>query len=219
MSPLGDPPLFIGFLKGVDFFWTTRVLALPTLGLVGALLAIFYLLDRISGAAKTWRRPPCTRRSGSTARSISLLIGGVVGAVLLSGIWKPGIAFDIAGTPLELQNLARDVMLVGLALLSIMLTPRAVRDANAFQWEPIAEVAKMFAGIFLTIIPVDRHAARRAGGSRSRASSTWSPTARPGEPRQMMYFWMTGLLSAFLDNAPTYLVFFNLAGGDPAALM
>ena len=109
-------------------------------------------------------------------------------------------------------------MLVGLALLSIMLTPRAVRDANAFQWEPIAEVAKIFAGIFLTIIPVIAmlHAGRAGPLAGVVDLVTDSAT---GQPRQMMYFWMTGLLSAFLDNAPTYLVFFNLAGGDPAALM
>jgi Na+/H+ antiporter NhaD/arsenite permease-like protein len=218
LSPLGDPPLFIGFLKGVDFFWTTRVLALPTLGLVGALLAIFYALD-----SYFWRREVAAPPAVYTPLGIDgafnfALIGGVVGAVLLSGIWKPNIAFDIAGTPLELQNLVRDLVLVGLALTSIALTPRAVRDANAFQWEPIAEVAKIFAGIFLTIIPVIAmlHAGRPGPLAGVVDLVTDSAT---GQPRQIMYFWMTGLLSAFLDNAPTYLVFFNLAGGDPAALM
>jgi Na+/H+ antiporter NhaD/arsenite permease-like protein len=146
------------------------------------------------------------------------LIAGVVGAVLLSGVWKPGIAFDVAGTPLELQNLVRDVALGALALLSLALTPRAVRDANAFKWEPIAEVAKLFAGIFLTIIPVIAMLqAGRAGALAGVVDLVTDSTT--GAPRQLMYFWTTGLLSAFLDNAPTYLVFFNLAGGDPTALM
>ena len=102
-----------------------------------------------------------------------------------------------------------------LALLSLALTPRAVREANAFNWEPIAEVAKLFAGIFLTIIPVIAmlHAGRAGPLAGVVELVTDSAT---GEPRRLMYFWMTGLLSAFLDNAPTYLVFFNLAGGDPA---
>ena len=93
-----------------------------------------------------------------------------------------------------------------------------MREANAFNWEPIAEVAKLFAGIFLTIIPVIAmlHAGRAGPLAGVVDLVTDSAT---GQPRQIMYFWMTGLLSAFLDNAPTYLVFFNLAGGDPAALM
>ena len=218
LSPLGDPPLFIGFLKGVDFFWTTRVLALPTLVLASTLLAIFYVLDRHFWRGENVAPPAAYTPLGIDGAFNFALIAGVVGVVLLSGIWKPGIAFDLAGTPLELQNLVRDIMLVGLALLSITLTPRAVRDANAFQWEPIAEVAKLFAGIFLTIIPVI--AMLHAGRSGPLAGIVDLVTdGATGQPRQIMYFWMTGLLSAFLDNAPTYLVFFNLAGGDPGALM
>ena len=218
LSPLGDPPLFIGFLKGVDFFWTTRVLALPTLALVGALLTIFYVLDRYFWRSENTAPPAVYTPLGIDGAFNFALIAGVVGVVLLSGIWKPGIAFDIAGTPLELQNLVRDVALVALALSSVVLTPRAVREANAFNWEPIAEVAKLFAGIFLTIIPVIAmlHAGRAGPLAGVVDLVTDSAT---GQPRQIMYFWMTGLLSAFLDNAPTYLVFFNLAGGDPAALM
>ncbi len=218
LSPLGDPPLFIGFLKGVDFFWTTRALALPTLLLAGALLAIFYALDR-----RFWRSenttPPATYTPLGVDGAFNFaLIGGVVGAVLLSGVWKPGIVFDVLGTPLELQNLARDVILVALALLSLALTPRAVREANAFTWEPIAEVAKLFAGIFLTIIPAIAMLQAGRGGALAGIVNL-TTNAATGEPRQLMYFWMAGLLSAFLDNAPTYLVFFNLAGGDPSALM
>jgi Na+/H+ antiporter NhaD/arsenite permease-like protein len=218
LSPLGDPPLFIGFLKGVDFFWTTRALALPTLVLAGALLTIFYLLDRHFWRSENVAAPEAYTPLGVDGAFNFTLIGGVVGAVLLSGVWKPGIVFDIVGTRLELQNLVRDVILVALALLSIALTPRAVREANAFTWEPIAEVAKLFAGIFLTIIPVI--AVLQAGSLGTlRGVVDLVTDTTTGQPRQLMYFWMTGLLSAFLDNAPTYLVFFNLAGGDPAALM
>jgi Na+/H+ antiporter NhaD/arsenite permease-like protein len=210
--------LFIGFLKGVDFFWTTRALALPTLVLAGTLLTIFYVLDRHFWRSENAAPPAVYTPLGIDGAFNFTLIAGVVGGVLLSGIWKPGIAFDIAGTPLELQDLVRDLMLVGLALLSIALTPRPVRDANAFQWEPIAEVAKIFAGIFLTIIPVI--AMLHAGRSGPLAAIVDLVTdGATGQPRRMMYFWMTGLLSAFLDNAPTYLVFFNLAGGDATELM
>jgi Na+/H+ antiporter NhaD/arsenite permease-like protein len=218
LSPLGDPPLFIGFLKGIDFFWTTRALAMPTLLLAGALLTIFYALDSYFWRSENTAPPATFTPLGVDGAFNFTLIAGVVAGVLLSGVWKPGIAFDIAGTPLELQNLARDAILVALALLSLALTPRAVREANAFKWEPIAEVAKLFAGIFLTIIPVI--AMLHAGRAGPLAAVVDLVTdSLSGEPRQLMYFWTTGLLSAFLDNAPTYLVFFNLAGGEPQALM
>jgi Na+/H+ antiporter NhaD/arsenite permease-like protein len=218
LTPLGDPPLFIGFLNGVDFFWTTRVLALPTLLLAGALLAIFHALD-----SWLWRREPATPAIHYEPLAIDgaqnfALIAGVVGAVLLSGIWNPGIVFDVLGTPLALQNMVRDGALAALALASLALTPRDVRASNAFSWAPIAEVAKLFAGIFFTIIPL--LAMLQAGRDGALAGMVALVTdSATGEPRQAMYFWMTGLLSALLDNAPTYLVFFNLAGGDAATLM
>ena len=218
LSPLGDPPLFIGFLKGVDFFWTTRELALPTVLLSGSLLAMFYAMD-----SWFWRRErvpaPTVREPLAVDGAFNfLLIAGVVGEVLLSGLWKPNISFDIAGTALELQNLEREVALVVLALLSLWLTPRAVRAANVFNWAPIAEVAKLFAGIFLTIIPVlVALQAGQQGPLHYVVDLVTDPVT--GAPRHLVYLWMTGVLSAFLDNAPTYLVFFNLAGGDAATLM
>jgi len=220
LSPLGDPPLFIGFLKGVDFFWTTRALAMPTLLLSVALLATFFVVDTL-----LWKRdrgavsaPPPAREPLAVEGAWNfLLVAGVIGLVLLSGIWKPGIAFDLAGTPLELQNLARDVGLLLLVGGSLWLTPRRVRKANAFNWAPIAEVAKLFAGIFLTVAPVI--AMLHAGREGALAPIVALVSDASNAPRPLMYLWMTGILSAFLDNAPTYLVFFNLAGGDAATLM
>jgi Na+/H+ antiporter NhaD/arsenite permease-like protein len=105
-----------------------------------------------------------------------------------------------------------------LALASLALTPRAVRAGNAFSWAPIAEVAKLFAGIFFTIIPLlAMLQAGRAGALAGVVALVTDPVT--GAPRHAMYFWATGILSAFLDNAPTYLVFFNLAGGDAGTLM
>jgi Na+/H+ antiporter NhaD/arsenite permease-like protein len=146
------------------------------------------------------------------------LIAGVVGAVLLSGIWNPGIVFDVLGTPLALQNIVRDGALAALAVASLALTPREVRASTAFSWPPIVEVAKLFAGIFFTIIPLVAMLQAGRDGALVGVVALVTDSAT-GEPRQAMYFWMTGLLSALLDNAPTYLVFFNLAGGDPATLM
>jgi len=219
LSPLGDPPLFIGFLKGVDFFWTTRVLAAPTLFVAAALLGVFFVLDTI-----LCRREPAA--AGATANSPRLaleglpnfaLLAGVIAAVLLSGLWRPGVAFDVAGAHLELQNVVRDAALVLLGLASLARTPAAVRAHNQFHWEPIAEVAKIFAAIFVTIFPV--LAILEAGRHGALAGVVALVGDGAGNPRHVVVYWMCGLLSAFLDNAPTYLVFFNLAGGDAAKLM
>ncbi len=219
LSPLGDPPLFIGYLKGVDFFWTTSHLALPTIAITGVLLVAFYLLDlwfqRHDPPAAA---PPIARGPIRVeGKANFVLLAGVVGAVLMSGMWKPGVAFDVFGTPLALQALLRDVLLVALALVSLALTPRAVRAHNAFHWEPIVEVAKIFAGIFVTIIPA---LAILAAGRDGALGFVARFIARPdGTLSNSMVFWTTGVLSAFLDNAPTYLVFFNLGGGNAQALM
>jgi Na+/H+ antiporter NhaD/arsenite permease-like protein len=146
-----------------------------------------------------------------------VLIALIVGAILLSGMWKSGIAFEVYGTPLALENVLRDGALVVIALASLKLTPEEHRDVNGFSWEPIREVAYLFAGIFLCIIPV--LAALHAGENGSLAWLLDVVTRRDGSPHDTAYFWLTGVLSAFLDNAPTYLVFFELAGGDAARLM
>lgn len=219
LSPLGDPPLFIGYLKGVDFFWTTRALALPTIGLCVVLLAAFYVLDSILARREPTPIEPEVTRGPirlEGARNL-LLLAGVAGAVLLSGAWQPGITFNVLGTPVELQNAVRDTLLVGLAFLSLAITPRGIRERNAFHWAPIVEISKIFAAIFITIIPVI--AMLQAGKNGALSSIVALVTVPDGAPRDAMYFWATGVLSAFLDNAPTYLVFFNLAGGDAQALM
>ena len=147
-----------------------------------------------------------------------LLLGGVVGAVLLSGVWKPGISFEILGVELELQNVVRDVLAARDRLCVAGARRRSgPRRPTPSRWGPILEVAKLFAGIFLTIIPaiaILRAGARRCVGGVVRAVTD---AGRPAD--HAMYFWLTGVLSCFLDNAPTYLVFFNLAGGDPRTLM
>jgi Na+/H+ antiporter NhaD/arsenite permease-like protein len=218
LSPLGDPPLFIGFLKGVDFFWTTRVLAMPTLFLVVSLLAIFYAVDRHLHRSETAPAPPAEGpRLGLEGMQNFVLLAGVIGAVLMSGLWKPGIEFDVAGAHLELQNVARDAALVLLGLASLAITPRSVREHNQFHWEPIAEVAKLFAAIFVTIFPV----IAILGAGRDGALHAIFELSRNanGDPDNTVVFWASGLLSAFLDNAPTYLVFYNLGGGNARILM
>ena len=220
LTPLGDPPLFLGFLKGVDFFWTIKHIFPETLFLVGTLLVLFYLIDR------HWYRKegvlpkdptPDTPRAGIDGGINFLPLLAVVALVLMSGTWKPGIAFDVFGTPVELQQLVRDAGLIVVAIVSLAITPRGVREANQFSWAPMQEVAKLFIGIFLTMIPV--LAMLKAGEAGAFAAVTRAVTGADGQPLPWAYFWFSGVLSSFLDNAPTYLVFFNLAGGDPQVLM
>lgn len=217
LTPLGDPPLFLGFLHGIDFFWTTRAMFLPMVFMVVSLLMIFFIIDTFYYKKETDFPEENTRFSFGLEGGFNLLlILGVIGSVILSGFWKPGLTFTVYHVHIELQNLARDILLLTLAFLSWKTTPVAIRVANEFTWFPIKEVAKLFAGIFITIIPAI--AILKAGISGA-LSGVIHAVSGPDGPVNYMYFWATGILSGFLDNAPTYLVFFNTAGGNPAALM
>ncbi len=226
LTPLGDPPLFVGFLRGVEFFWTMQNIWLQTLILVAPLLVMFFCLDTYlaRGDAALARDDAAAHALQQSARRVGIrggvnfiLIGGIVACILASALWKPGISFDIFGTHVSLQNLLRDVALVGIALLSLWLTPNEHRESNGFSWAPIREVAILFPGIFTAIIPV--LAMLQAGRNGPFAFLFQVVTGPGGLPDESAYFWLTGLLSAFLDNAPTYLVFFELAGGDAQQLM
>ncbi|MBN2751601.1 MAG: sodium:proton antiporter [Rhodospirillaceae bacterium] len=221
LTPLGDPPLFLGFLKGVSFFWPTQHVLLPLLAMSGALLLIFFGLDtwfyRHEGHETPTDEPE--EKVGLEGKINILLLVGVIAAVLMSGLWPRDYRFSLLvfHVPLEIQNVARDVLLLLLAYLSWKLTSRESRKANAFNWFPIIEVGKLFGGIFMTIIPAI--AILKAGANGVLSPVIHAVTNAEGEPINSMYFVLTGLLSSFLDNAPTYLVFFNTAGGDPHVLM
>jgi Na+/H+ antiporter NhaD/arsenite permease-like protein len=216
LTPLGDPPLFVGFLHGVDFWWPAQNLWLQTLIVGGSVLTLFFLTDLI-----VFRRDQALVAASSVTATIQvrgliniLLILLIIVTIMLSGLWRPQLSFSFAGTHVEFQNAPRDAALVGIALLSLWLTPDEHRSANGFTWEPMREVAILFAGIFVAIIPV--LAMLRAGRNGPLVFLLNAVLANDGLPNEAAYFWLTGLLSAFLDNAPTYLVFFQLAGGDPA---
>jgi Na+/H+ antiporter NhaD/arsenite permease-like protein len=216
LSPLGDPPLFLGFLKGVPFFWPTVHMLAPMLLCAGILLVVFFALD--SWMMRGDGPPPASRSSGIRIEGALnfALLAGVVGAVLMSGTWRPGMVLTVYHVDVPLEGLVRDLLLLLLALASWLLTPPAIRQANEFSWFPIVEVAKLFAGIFVTIVPAI--AILRAGTGGAMAMVIDAVSTADGQPLNVMYFWLTGILSSFLDNAPTYLVFFNTAGGDPAVL-
>ena len=221
LTPLGDPPLFLGFLQGVDFFWTVSHIFPETLFLVGVLLLAFYALDWYYYHHREEVRPldptPDTRGIGFDGARNFWLLAAIVGLVLLSGFWRSPVVFHVAGAEIGLPGLVRDIGLVMVTILSMRITPAAVHEANQFSWLPMQEVAKLFAGIFVTIVPVI--AMLRAGPQGPFAPIIAAVTRPDGTPDPAMYFWASGILSSFLDNAPTYLVFFNTAGGDPQRLM
>src|SRR5262249_31464333 len=221
LTPPGDPPLYVGFLHGVDFFWTARNIWFETALVAGWVLAAFIALDvwyyrkdrLVTTVGETKPRAKLAVSGGVNV----LLIAGIIVAMLAAAAWKPAISVNVYGTALELQNIARDAALVLIAILSLVLTPNEHREANGFTWEPIAEVAILFAGIFVCIIPVV--AMLDAGRHGAFAWLLAAVPAPDGRPNDVAYFWLTGVLSAFLDNAPIYLVFFELAGGDARELM
>ena len=311
LTPLGDPPLFLGFLKGVDFFWTMKLLPVMT-PVALFLLAVFFIFDTImfkkEGPAPDDGEKVPLKLEGTINFA---LIGCIIGAILLS-TWlgknkftdssvgekmKPVIeavefemevakadlnnyvktnadaTFDesnqeyhqkrvthlnavsavnqlrakkthdetmglhVFGVTVSFSNLVRDGLLILIALLSLKLTPmyRTVKDehghevaaegeeksnvraANGFTWEPILEVAKLFIAIFICMIPALK--ILQAGVNGGLSSVVLAVQSSTNDPVNLMYFWLTGILSSFLDNAPTYVVFFNTAGGDPTSLM
>jgi Na+/H+ antiporter NhaD/arsenite permease-like protein len=189
--------------------------------LVGALLLLFYGLDWFFYHHREEIRPvdptPDTRGVGFDGARNFWLLGAIVGLVLLSGFWKSDVGFTIAGARVELPGLVRDIGLILVTFLSLQITPSSVHSDNQFSWAPMQEVAKLFAGIFVTIVPVI--AMLRAGADGPFAPVIAAVTRPDGTPDPAMYFWASGLLSSFLDNAPTYLVFFNTAGGNAQELM
>ncbi|MFO7693448.1 MAG: sodium:proton antiporter [Vicinamibacterales bacterium] len=209
LTPLGDPPLFLGFIHGVPFFWTLRLF--PQYLLVSAVvLAVFAVLDRHLVRQEIEHRPTHELPHRRTSFRIEgahnfLLLFGILGAVLLSGFWHtPGLAWF--GVHFEYRNVVRDLLIVVIGLVSIASTPRAVREDNGFTWEPIREVAYLFLGIFVTIIPVLMILKAGAEGS-----ARWLAL---GVTEPWQYFWVSGILSSFLDNAPTYLTFMALSLGQ-----
>jgi Na+/H+ antiporter NhaD/arsenite permease-like protein len=213
ITPLGNPPLYIGLLHGVPFFWPIRHLFSQLLVVILLLLSAFYLIDRRIAATE----PPPPERQRFRVRgwwNIALILVVVV-IVLLQGSAQLGQVV-LGGQPVGIAHIAGILILVAVTVVSVRITPRAIRQANDFTWHPMAEVAMLFAAIFVTIAPVVDML--QAGLDGPLAPLLAFTRDSEGHPAPLAYFWLTGILSAFLDNAPTYLVFFELAGIRPASL-
>ncbi|UCH64287.1 MAG: sodium:proton antiporter [Fidelibacterota bacterium] len=205
LTPLGDPPLLLGFFHGVPFFWTLR-LFVPMGFMVVILLTFFFLLDSYFLKKDGIAPPETGEREPIRLEGIHnfIFLGGILFFVLLSGMLDlPEV--NILGVHVPWQDIIRILGIIVMLWLSLKTTRWELRKANEFTWFPIQEVAYLFAGIFITIVPA--LAMLRAGSDGALAFIIDSVEER------WHYFWVTGILSSFLDNAPTYLTFFNTALG------
>jgi Na+/H+ antiporter NhaD/arsenite permease-like protein len=201
LTPLGDPPLFLGFLRGVPFAWTLRLA--PAWALVnGTLLALFAAFDRIA-IVRERRKPRPPRHSDPALEVGPLRLEGTINLLWLLGIVGVVFASGSLGARLvhypQLQTLAQVAGMTLFAALSWKTTPHAVREGNRFSWGPMIEVAAVFLGVFVTMIPALNYLEQRG--------------ASLGVTQPWQFFWASGALSSVLDNAPTYLTFASLAVG------
>lgn len=222
LTPIGNPPIFLGFLGGVPFFWTALHIAKETLFCLALLLAAFFALDWLYFYKE--RHAPGHHRKDPTPDAPPLrLYGGInlllmlaiIGTMLVCSLIDLG-SVAVGGIHLQLQNLLRDVLLVCIGFISLRLTSRATRAANEFSWAPVWEVAKLFSVIFITLAPLLE--ILKAGAAGALAPLLAFVTGPDGAPNPAMYFWISGILSAVLDSAPSYLAFFHAAGGNAAQL-
>jgi Na+/H+ antiporter NhaD/arsenite permease-like protein len=207
LTPLGDPPLFLGFLHGVSFFWTFKILP-HMLAVAIILLVIYFFLDtyyyRKEGAsapAEDGVKQPLKLEGMHNF----IFLAGIVGSVLMSGMVDWG-ELNTFGVHRAVQDWVRDGLLITMGILSLVTTSVSLREDNDFTWFPIIEVAYLFIGIFITMIPC---LLILKAGSQGALAFLVNGVTQP-----LHYFWVTGGLSAFLDNAPTYLTFFNTALGS-----
>lgn len=214
LTPLGDPPLFLGFLHSVPFFWTLRLIT-PMLVVVFLMIITYFIMD--SYYLKKESKVSAGIAAEETAATVSgkklevcgaynfLFLAGIVGSVLLSGTLELG-EISILGVHRGGQDILQIVLLAIMGILSLKFTPKSLREENEFTWAPIAEVAYLFFGIFITMAPVLSILKAGEGGALAFITTAVQQPAH--------YFWAAGILSSFLDNAPTYLTFFSTALGQ-----
>ena len=218
LTPLGDPPLFLGFLKGVDFFWTLKHM-LPLVSFtIAILLVIFFIMDTYYYTRE--KNKPVKKTGGEKLKLIGVpnmfLILCIVGAVIVSSI-NMGTAFTLHHVAIAVSSIIQVTLLLLITVISLKVSDTSIRKDNGFSWEPIKEVAKLFATIFMTMVtPI---AMLKAGAHGPMGMVIKGVIDSSGHFMNTQFFWSTGILSSFLDNAPTYLVFFNTAGGNAYILM
>lgn len=221
LTPIGDPPLFLGFLNGVDFFWPMKHLWAPTLFMLTSVLFIYIVLESIllKREKDVLHRATHTedlRRFTLDGKHNFFFLALIVIAIISGGFMKIDLSVSLFGYDKNIVSLIRDVVILATAIIAYSCRNREIFEKNHFSWEPIQEVALLFLGIFTTAIPVF---AMLGAGKEGAFRFLVDMVYHQGVPSTEAFFWATGILSSFLDNAPTYLVFFHLAGGDAQKLM
>ncbi len=207
LTPVGDPPLFLGFLHGVPFFWTFHILP-HMLFTALVLLAIYFALDTFYYRKEEVNKSRIDEGEKEPIRLVGsynfIFLAGIVGSVIFSGLVDWG-EVNTFGIHRSIQEWARDGFIILMGILSLIFTPSKIREDNEFTWFPIQEVAYLFAGIFITMTPC---LLLLLAGTKGALGFIVGAVKEPYH-----YFWFTGVLSSFLDNAPTYLTFFTSALG------
>ncbi len=214
LTPLGDPPLFMGYLAGVDFGWTLQHGWLPFVMTIAFCLGVFACIDRVKN-----------KRTISQRHDVGIAIEGGVNFVLMGAIvaitlFAPCLSsvsvISIMEVEISWQDIIRDCGYVAIGGLSLWLTPKHIHQHQHFNFEPFKEVARVFLVIFLSLIPIS---AMLKLGCNGPFHVLFNFAHAQCLPIDVRYFWLSGGLSAFLDNAPTYLLFFKMAGGNAQILM
>ncbi len=198
LTPIGDPPLFLGYLRGVPFFWTVENLWHIWVFPIVVLLALFFVVDTYF-----YRKENTAHRAEDKAEKQPLSVQGGWNFLLLGGVVAAVLLLSPEQGVHDFRNYyVREIAMFGLAGLSMWKTSKSLREENGFTFGPILEVAALFCGIFITMIPATL--LLQAHGQALGVTEPWQ------------YFWATGILSSFLDNAPTYVTFAAMACGSVA---
>lgn len=213
LTPLGDPPLFLGFLHGVPFFWTLHLFGPQLIALVALLLLYlafdYYYLQKEQKENENVALATPDHKNDKKIEILGsanfLLLAAIIGIILFSGNVQMNTV-SVLGVSIAIQDIIRNALLCVIILLSWLITPQCLRKENEYSWDPILEVGYLFFGIFVTMAPV--LAILKAGEAGALGFIT-SAVNKPAD-----YFWVTGLLSSFLDNAPTYLTFLSTSLGQ-----
>lgn len=209
LTPVGNPPLLMGYISKIPFFWSVTNMFLPTLLTTIVLLALYYFIDLyfFKKQKSKMHDSDVTKLGLEGALNLVLLVLAITAVIISSH--DLGIAFSIFGVGINYAEVIELVMLGALTWASMKITSPEIREYNNFTWHPILEVGKLFAGIFITMSPLI--AILRAGETGAMGDLIASLTHADGTPANGVFYWASGMLSAFLDSAPAYLVFFNIA--------
>ena len=215
-TPLGDPPLFIGFLEGVDFFWFIKNLYGYQLITTILLCLLFFVIDFYLLKRENYSKINKNNKEEHVifrGKRNFLLIIGILTTVVLCNFDG---SFILLGESFSYSPLLRNVILLSIAVVSMRITPHTIRERNSFSFEPIKEIVNLFACIFITVTPIISMLHQGTDGSLKFIFDWIAPNNTIIAAR---CFWASGLLSSILDNAPTFLIFFHMLSGNAVELM